>query len=440
MLRSFSTAISGLRNHQTKLDVVGNNIANVNTVGYKYETVRFQDIFSQTLRDANAPSNGRGGINALQVGVGMGLSSTSTIHTQGSITSTGRETDVAIEGNGYFVVSDGLQNYFTRDGSFVRGNTGELSNANGYKLMGWRAQKVFVDANGQIVENPQDAAAEEYRIDTTKPLTSLIIPLGEETLARATENIVFAGNLDSEAIAEGETGFEPYGYMTYFYDSLGNRHDLNVYFKRTGENEWGYTVSFTDADGDVVEIDGDDSILFSPEGTFIYDPADPPDYSFTIDAGELGTGARDIRINLNFSALNQRSTSSTAFVKEQDGYPAGELVAFSIEQSGIITGTYANGLIRELGQIAMASFANPEGLIKKGSNLFAFTGNSGGPRIGVPGEQGRGLLQSRFLEMSNVDLAFEFTEMITTSRGYQANARLISTSDEVLVELLNIKR
>ncbi len=440
MLRSLSTAISGLRNHQTKLDVVGNNISNVNTVGYKYETVHFQDIFSQTLKDANAPENGRGGTNPLQVGVGMALSSTSTSHTQGAITSTSRETDVAIEGNGFFVVSDGIQNYYTRDGSFIRGNTGELATANGFKLMGWAAEKIFVDENGVPVDDPQDAVDEVYEIDTTKPLSSILIPLGEETLAKATENIVFAGNLNSESVAEGEDGFDPYDYMTYFYDSLGNRHDMTVEFKKTAENEWGYALSFTDADGNIVEIEGDDSLLFTEGGTLISDLANPSDYSFTIDAETLGTGSRDIAVTLDFSALNQYSSSTTAFVRDQDGFAAGELSSFTIEASGVVTGTYSNGMIRELGQIALASFANPEGMVKRGSNLFDFTGNSGDPRIGLPGEQGRGMLKSCALEMSNVDLAFEFSEMITTSRGYQANARVISTSDEVLVELINVKR
>ena len=138
--------------------------------------------------------------------------------------------------------------------------------------------------------------------------------------------------------------------------------------------------------------------------------------------------------------LKDPNDKSSIVVKSQDGYAAGEMVSFNIEQSGIVTGSYSNGLNRTLGQIALASFSNPEGLLKVGSNLFDFTVNSGDPRIGVAGELGRGMIQARALEMSNVDLAYEFTEMITASRGYQANARVISTSDEVLMELINIKR
>lgn len=443
MLRSLSGAVSGLRNHQTKLDVVGNNIANVNTVGFKSEMARFQDIFSQTVKGASAPAAGRGGTNPVQVGLGMNISSTTTVHTGGAITSTSRETDLAIEGSGFFIVSDGVQNFYTRDGSFARAYTGELLNANGLVLMGWEAEKKYFDADGNPVLPDAVNAIEEYEINTSGPLSKINIPLGEEMMARATRNIVFAGNLNSGA-AVGDV-FE---YVTYFFDSLGNRYNLFFEFTKTAENTWEYGVTFSDAEGDVVNVTGmaDNEITFTPGGSFhIPDPDNPPDYTFTIDAASLGddVGARNVAITLDFSFVNQLkdpNDKSSIVVKSQDGYAAGEMVSFNIEQSGIVTGSYSNGLNRTLGQIALASFSNPEGLLKVGSNLFDFTVNSGDPRIGVAGELGRGMIQARALEMSNVDLAYEFTEMITASRGYQANARVISTSDEVLMELINIKR
>lgn len=438
MLRSLSSAVSGLRNHQNKLDVVGNNISNVNTVGFKSEMVRFQDIFSQTVRGANAPAGGRGGTNPVQVGLGMALSSTTTIHNGGAITATERETDLAIEGNGFFIVSDGIQNYFTRDGSFARGYSGDLLTAGGLKLMGWAAEKSYVDADGNPIDAADPGAIEIYSVDTSAALSEINIPLGEELLAKATENIVLTGNLDSGA----ETG-DVYEYASYFYDSLGNRYNLFFEFTKSGANTWEYNVSFTDAEGELVEDVGTGEIAFTPGGSYyVADPDNPPDYSFTIAGSDLGDdiGARDVNITLDFSLLNQLSSKSEIVVKAEDGFAAGELVSFNIEQSGMVIGSYSNGLNRVLGQVALASFSNPEGLIKVGSNLFNFTVNSGDPRIGVPGDMGRGLIQSRALEMSNVDLAYEFTEMITTSRGYQANARVISTSDEVLTELINIKR
>ncbi len=622
MLRSLSAAVSGLRNHQTKLDVVGNNIANVNTVGYKYSTARFQDIFSQTVRGATAPLAGRGGINPMQIGLGMGIASIGTVHTQGAITSTGRETDLAIEGRGFFVVSDGQQNYYTRDGSFVRDASGVLVNADGLTLMGW-----IPDQDGVI--------------DTSQPLGRINIPLGEDMVAQATENILFAGNLDSAAaaevnyhddnfealrvnglppgafsigeesedsgnvrmvasttswdyftvpigfgddgdvmhfievanrtddyitlniveldktngsrnvetvrvqknddgdyqfeditvgesevsyndvvissnivrgerflldfgsndlgenesmvlsgtsgIAEGQTiafhdgfadedgmiytmhmnersgevffgslsadageienvgpdavtfQFEPYSYDTYVYDSLGNRHELTVTFtKHPDNNTWSYTVQHTDPSiriEDPTNAPYTGRLVFTPGGRFDADASDVPDFSF-----DPGTDAYEVTVSPLFGEVTQFSLPSNLFAREQDGFQAGELAAFNIESTGIVSGTYTNGMVRELAQIAMASFANPEGLLKMGSNLYDISSNSGDPSIGLPGEMGRGMIQSSSLEMSNVDLANEFTEMITTSRAFQANTRMISTSDEVLVELINVKR
>lgn len=443
MLRSLSSAVSGLRNHQNKLDVVGNNISNVNTVGFKSEMVRFQDIFSQTVRGANAPAAGRGGTNPVQVGLGMALSSTTTIHNGGAVTATERETDLAIDGNGFFVVSDGVQNYFTRDGSFARGYSGELLTAGGLNLMGWQLEYSYEDEKGNPVNPGDPGAIKVAKPNTSKDMIKINIPLGEEMIAQATNSIKFAGNLNSGA-KTGDDG--AYEYVTYFYDSLGNRYNLVFEFTKNDENEWEYTVSCYDEKNNqvTVEMGADKVISFAEDGSFfVEDPDAPPDYSFTIGEDELGSGAAAVNIKLDFSLLTQLkdpNDRSSIVVKSQDGYPAGELVSFNIEQSGKVTGSYSNGYNRALGWVALASFSNPEGLIKVGSNLFNFTVNSGDPRIGVPGDMGRGLIQSRALEMSNVDLAYEFTEMITTSRGYQANARVISTSDEVLTELINIKR
>lgn len=409
MLRSLSTAISGLRNHQTKLDVVGNNIANVNTVSYKSEVTRFQDIFSQTLRGATAPLEGRGGINPMQIGLGMEISSIDTVHTQGPITSTGRETDLAIEGRGFFIVSDGLQNFYTRDGSFVRDSSGVLVNVSGLKLMGWVGETT----------------------DISQPLGSIHIPLGEEMIARSTTNVGFSGNLNAAASATDPD--DEYEYDTYVYDSLGNRHSVAFTFKKTGDpddNEWTYGITHSDG----TAITGGGVISFTDEGRF--DTVDIDTFSF-----DPGTGAvNPLTVNIDFSSITQLAFSSNVIVREQDGFAPGELASFNIESTGVITGTYSNGMVRQIAQLGMVAFTNPGGLVKMGANLYDVSSNSGDPRIGVPGTEGRGMIQSRALEMSNVDLANEFTEMITTSRAFQANTRMISTSDEVLLELINIKR
>ena len=409
MLRSLSTAVSGLRNHQTKLDVVGNNIANVNTVSYKSGVTRFQDIFSQTLRGATAPLEGRGGVNPMQIGLGMEISSIDTVHTQGAITSTGRETDLAIEGRGFFVVSDGQQNYYTRDGSFVRDSSGVLVNANGLKLMGWVGETT----------------------DISQPLGFVHIPLGEEMIASSTKNIGFSGNLNAGGLAPDPADPYQYQYDTYVYDSLGNRHAVTFTFEKAAtDNQWNYSITHSEG----LTVTGNGTITFTPEGRF--DNVTTDTFSFN-----PGTGAvNPLDIKLDFSSLTQLAFSSNVIVREQDGFAPGELASFNIESSGVITGTYTNGMVRQIAQLAMAAFANPQGLFKMGANLYDVSSNSGDPRIGLPGTEGRGMIQSRALEMSNVDLAFEFTEMITTSRAFQANTRVISTSDEVLLELINIKR
>ena len=472
MMRSLTTAVSALRNHQTKMDVVGNNIANVNTVGFKSESVRFQDIFNQTLQNASASSANRGGTNPVQVGLGMSISAITTMHTQGVISPTGRDSDLAISGSGFFVVADQNGYYYTRDGSFLRDPGGELVNSAGIRVMGWAAEVSYVHADGTPANVFDIDAIEVYTVNPNGPLTSINIPLREDMSAHATENMLFAGNLD--AATEEYDPLDPnpvkYEYISYFYDSLGNRYNVIYQFAKIAENQWmlvsgddtdptNVTGSrFYDINGNIVAIDFDDvsPLNFTPGGTFYvvddptdprYDPLhDPPNYSFNIpavDLGLLGTlevGARDINITMDFTWLNQLSKDSEVVNKGQDGYAAGEMVSYSIDQNGLVTGNYSNGMMRLLGQIALASFANPEGLMKIGDNLYTVTVNSGDASVGPPGAMGRGFIQSRALELSNVDLALEFTEMITTSRGYQAQARVITTSDEMLIELINIKR
>ena len=260
MLRSLSTAVSGLRNHQTKLDAIGNNIANVNTVGYKSSQVRFQDIFSQTLRGATAPQEGRGGVNPMQVGLGMEVASINTLHTPGAITGTGRETDLAIEGNGFFVVSDGFQQYYTRDGTFTRDSSGVLVNANGLQLLGWVIEDGIENGNDNGDDN-----GEEVKFSGT--LSKIHIPIGEEMMARATGKICFSGNLDAAADVGDECEYD-----TYVFDSLGNRHALTFTFEKTSldNREWKYTISSTDSDSSITGLTNNSStIRFTSEGAMM---------------------------------------------------------------------------------------------------------------------------------------------------------------------------
>ncbi|HHX74344.1 MAG TPA: flagellar hook protein FlgE [Firmicutes bacterium] len=419
MQRSLFTAVSGLRNHQVKLDVIGNNIANVNTIAFKASRVRFQDVFSQTIRGASAPLGGRGGTNPAQVGLGMTVGAIDTVHSQGSPQYTGNYTDMAIQGSGFFVVSDGLNIFYTRDGSFSRAANGELVNsATGVKLLGWTA-----DAAGNI--------------DTSGPLGTLNIPIGEDYVTKATENINIAGNLDALLDAGDQHTTD-----VLVYDSQGGVYTLTLTFTKTSANNWDWEAELFDANGDPVTLHSTNhggSLEFDTEGAL-----SNVNRSRVLTTGLAGAGVNQLDITLDFTGLTQLvadpMVGSTAKANYQDGFPVGELEGYVIGKTGVISGVYTNGMIRDLGQIAMAVFPNAEGLQKAGSNMYTVSANSGLARIGAPGSEGRGTIETSALEMSNVDLSYEFTEMITTTRAYQANSRVITSSDELLQEVVNLKR
>ncbi|MBS4032706.1 MAG: flagellar hook protein FlgE [Clostridiales bacterium] len=421
MMRSLFTAVTGLRNHQVKMDVIGNNIANVNTTAYKSGRVRFQDILSQNIRGASAPQLGRGGINPAQVGLGMSIAGIDTIHTQGSLQNTGRATDLAIQGNGFFVVSDGINLLFTRDGAFSLGADGDLVNAgNGYKPLGWPAD-------------------EFGNINTNAPLGPVNIPIGERVTTRATENLLFSANLNANAEAGEEHTVE-----VLVYDSQGRVHMVEITFtKLAAVNQWDYEVGDIQLPGDpppapIPATTNTGTLVFDNFGNFDADHLSTSVQAFGFNLSALG--AENLEITPHFNNMSQVVGLSNALVRYQDGFPVGELESFTIGKSGVISGIYTNGLVRELGQMAVAGFPNPEGLMKAAANMYQISSNSGQPRIGGAGLEGRGIIETATLEMSNVDLSYEFTEMITTSRAFQANSRVITSSDDLLQEVVNLKR
>jgi len=404
------SAVAGIKNHQIKLDVIGNNIANVNTIGFKSSRVNFQDMLSQTIRSGAPPQTGRGGVNPAQVGLGMFLGSIDNIHTQGSIQSTDRVTDLAIQGSGFFVVSDGSRRYFTRDGTFTVGLDGDLINsANGLKVQGWIA-----DSRGNIDPNQQ--------------VTDINIGLGQRVMTRPTAEMLLGGNLNADA-AVGDV------HRTYIdvFDSLGRNYELEIEFTKTaGSNEWDWQINSTDA-----------VLTAGTTGTVVFDSFGIVDTVTITDGMPLTfspVGADIVEINLDFGDMSQVVGVNSGKVLNQDGYPAGELTAFTIAKTGVITGSFSNGLVSPVAQIALSFFSNPEGLARVGNNLYETTANSGFAMVGIPGQDGRGIIETFSLEMSNVDLATEFTQMISTSRAYQANSRVVTTSDEMLQELMQLKR
>lgn len=411
MMRSMSMAIASLRNHQIFMDVIASNISNVNTTGYKASRVSFQELLNQTLRGSSAPRGGLGGLNPIQIGLGMALGGVDTLFTQGSLQDTGKLTDLAIQGDGFFVLDSGEGFLYARDGNLDIGLDGSLlSLSTGMKVMGWSA-----DSDGNI--------------DTSQPLTSIQIPFGQ-SMARASGRLELRGNLDAEAVA-GTTSSMTLG----IYDSLGVLHDVDVTFTKTGTaNQWTWTAATSDPAIGGITPSGT-TFTFDADGNFSStNPATTLSITYTNGAASPAT------VNLDLTKITQLMGLSNINPSSQDGLPPGALTTFNVGTTGEIIGVFSNGLNRRLGQIALAKFLNPGGLLKMGQSLFALSANSGTAQIGLPGQDGRGQVSAGYLEMSNVELAQQFTSMIVAQRGFQANSRVITASDEMLQELVNLKR
>jgi flagellar hook protein FlgE len=413
MMRSMFSAVAGLRNHQTFMDVVGNNIANVNTTGYKGSRVNFQDMLSQTIGGASAPSATRGGVNGAQVGLGMVVGGIDTILTQGNLQSTGRVTDLSLQGDGFFVLNDGARDVYTRDGAFDVDSVGMLvSPKNGARVMGWQA-----DATGVI--------------DTTGPLTGLTIPRGSSMIGQPSSQVTFSGNLDQATANAGTVAV-----TVPIYDSLGTRRELTLTFTKTGTpNQW--TFAYTKTDPTMTIASGATGTLtFDSNGKLLTNSATGTPLVLSFSDGPANISLPDAGNLTGLTQLNATSDIKTV----TDGSAAGSLTSFTIGPSGLVTGVYSNGQSRDLAQLAVASFDNPAGMEKLGANTFGPSASSGVAQVGAGATGGRGSIASGFLEMSNVDLAQQFTNMIMAQRGFQANSRVVTTSDEMLSDLVNLKR
>ncbi|GGH82218.1 flagellar hook protein FlgE [Pullulanibacillus pueri] len=421
MLRSMYSAISGLKNFQTKLDVIGNNIANVNTTGFKKGRITFSDLVSQQISGASAPTYQRGGTNPIAVGLGSQTASVDSIDTQGSTQTTGRALDLAISGDGYFVVKDGANSYYTRAGNFYLDTNGNLVNSAGLKLMGYGVDE------------------KTGGIDKSK-LTNLGIS-DDRVVQPQTSWLNLVGNLNYDDLKPNAGGTFPTSDPISFevFDSNGNEHTASITLQGTdtAEDKDGnpYISNFT------FTIDAPGSTPASQTGTITMD-TDGSFKSLSIDGGnsinfDYGNGsvATINQGDIDFSALTAFQSPPTAEVVGD----VTTLDSYSIGSSGEIYGVLSNGDIQLLGQVVLSQFNNPGGLESAGGLLYKNTSNSGDAVIVAPGENG-GTLQAGALEMSNVDLSEEFTDMIEAQRGFQANARVITTADSILEELVNLKR
>ncbi len=410
MMRSLFSGVSGLQNHQTRMDVIGNNIANVNTIGFKRSRVIFQDMLSQTLQSAASPSENRGGSNPIQVGLGMSLASIDVIHTTSSLQPTGKNTDLSIEGEGFFMVGDGSNIYYTRAGNFDLNSESVFFHGG----TGLRAKGILADSSGQI-----DPKGQIVDIDLSAQVASP---------AHATSKITFAKNLDFRVVAGEEAN---YTMNVSVFDSKGDTHLVNVFFSKTADNTWEVTTT----------VDGEEPTDVSGQGILTFDPITGRLVGSTVsELNYLIEGADALDIAFDFSNATEYAGDFTITYTGQDGYEAGYLEEVTVDSNGVLNGSFSNGQSRPLAQLTIATFSNPAGLDKMGTNLYALSNNSGVPDQGLPGISGRGIIKPETLEMSNVDLTQEFVEMIITQRGFQANSRVITTSDQILEELVNLRR
>ncbi|MBM4423056.1 MAG: flagellar hook protein FlgE [Chloroflexi bacterium] len=434
MLRSMYSAISSLGLHQTYMDVVANNLANVNTTAYKASRVDFKIQISQFHNPGNAPSTTAtpptGGRNPIQAGMGTQLGGIVKIMTQGTLRATGRPTDIAIQDDGFFIVGENVETgAFTRDGAFDVGQDRMMTHMNtGLHVLGWDQGDVDPDTG---------------LIDTTGAVGPIAIPV-DTTLARATANVTLAGNLDAATLS---TSVPNYVDTTMaVYDSQGNQHNVTLRLTKTATaNQWTAAVTGTYANPPfasaptlsattlIFDVSGQLSTAGSTTGTLTIDLVN--------GAGVNQPPTDPGTITIDFSELTQLGQTSTVSQVTQDGLAPGTLSSLDIvSETGRVFGLYSNSLRQELGQIALATFINPAGLISAGQNLYRAWINSGDPNVGLPGTGTRGTVVSGHLEGSNVDLAQEFTNMITAQRGFQANSRVITASDEMLQELMSMKR
>jgi flagellar hook protein FlgE len=437
-MSSMYSSVSGLRAHQTKMDVIGNNIANVNTLGFRASRVTFHEIFSQTIRGATAPDpvTGRGGSNPMQIGLGINVSSIDTITNRGSLQRTDNITDLSINGEGFFIVKgSNIDEFrFTRAGNFIVDEFGNLTTPDGMCVYGW------MDYGGRMQNDGT------YEFDVNKPVEPINIYYDDYnnnkrvTEAKATENISLSGNLDASNEVIGTDANPQLIVPMLVYDSLGNEYEVTMEFRKTEvvanppTTTWTWTIN-----GGNLTTTANGTISFDANGRIVAGPNVTPQVEFQ-PANTIGSD--NFQVTLDLSKLTMYSgISSSVKPITNDGYTSGTFLSYSIGSDGIIMGVYSNGKQRPLGMIGLAEFDNPAGLERAGSNTFVQTPNSGDFLNGVkPGTSRAGTLLSGTLELSNVDLANQFTDMIITQRGFQANSRIMTTVDEMLQEVTNIKR
>ncbi len=544
LINSLFAGVSGLRNHQSMMDVIGNNIANVNSIGYKGSRVTFSDTFNQFVRYGTNPTDVSGGTNTFQVGLGMKLNSVDRNWNQGTFERTGIVTDLALQGSGLFILENNGETFYSRAGAFTFDAEGKLVNPqNGAIVQGKVAtsegvippgnnlEDIMIDTNlrlpavattnatwggnldstasitrseeyvqsgninsgiavGDTVVDSNtvyDADGNEYTLSSTYTKTAadtydltyeltdsdgtviddnggvaMAVVFDATTGAIATVNGAAASainiadstlgvnfNFDftgvtqtsntstvSSTVDDNRDATIVTGTVSVF-DSLGNSHTLTAKFTKTSSNNWNWTATVPTASGTLSQNTG--TISFNSDGSVNAVSPNPPVLTF---APSGGAQAENITLDFGsgFDGITQTSSDSVLSALSQNGSGAASLSNLSIDQYGYIVGVFSNGQSKQLAQVMMATFANLNGLTSSGENMYTVSANSGDPLVGEPGESTGTTIQSGALEQSNVDLSEEFTRMIVSQRGFQANARVITTSDSLLQEITNLVR
>jgi flagellar hook protein FlgE len=417
MLTALSTALSALNAQSAAIDVVGNNLANLNTTGFKAESTQFYDLMYQTMGGANT-----------QIGMGVGTPITQRVFTEGSVQGTSNPLDVAIKGNGFLITKDANGGtLYTRAGNLSADASGNLTDAFGNLVQGWTA------ANGVV--------------NTAGPVGNLVIPTGSLSAPVATQNLSLTANLDSNTTAiapASETASNAaLSQVIPVYDSLGNTHMVTINFWKTtaGANTWDWKASVPAGDlSGSGSITGSGSLTFDANGN-LTSPVSGANPTITISG--LADGANDMSMSFNlYNGSNplitqyaQASGSSTNF---SDGSPAGQFVSAAIQNGGQIVATYSNDKQVVVGQLALANFTNPDSLIAVGNNSYQTSGTTSNPSIGQAGSGGRGDIQGSALEGSTADIATEFTNLMVSQRSYEANSKVVTTADTLNQDVINL--
>jgi len=540
MIGALYAGLSGLKNHQTKINVIGHNLSNINTIGFKKSRVVFREAFSQTLKAAVAAQGDRGGVNPQSVGTGSQIGSIDVLQRNGSAQTTDMPTDLMFRGKGHFVLevpAGGTKaqeessrsikassiRAFTRNGNFGIDQSGDLVyRPNGYKVLGWQADPVtgavntsnpdaissvsfpfmrsisrktsFVqfasnlDARAGAVEVVSDGGtgllssvtpaqdggdlrpgSHKVRVERAEGADTFTASLdGGEALAIVDSTVTFSDADGRQLVTlkfgdEIKAGTASLEYISKFhkteigiFDGLGQRHDAEITFTKEAVQEngtvnpagtWRWNIEDSHITDAKVVTNGDDKvrtglIQFNNQ-TAAYSTADPAIAYINvqpIDAEGNETGAGELAVKLDFANLTQFADSHNAIAQRQDGVGPGNLVSFSISATGLIDGIFSNGVNKAIAQLAAADIPNAEGLTVLSDTMVTTSPSSGAPAFVTAGTRNMGEITAGALEMSNVDLTEEFTDLITTERGFQANARVITTSDNILTEAMGLKR